>query len=384
MADTALIYLAPGAFHQTLAQAPVLFQPRADQAPWQTTLAEALDAVAGGDVQLVVTSLEGTLTGVTLSRKQARHLQRVLPYLLEEQLLEAPEALWFAAGKVEHGRYPVAVIARESLEALLALCHERRVRPLNLKVDADLLAGHAPLIIGVDGWGTLIMERDQALVGDEQQRETLLALHHDEEREFTRLDDAATLCERLREAIGRDQGVEILQGPYVQRQKARSGPSPWAPWKPVMGLAAAVFLVALASLWVQQWRYSRAADRSFQQSAQLYKSLFPGDRATAGLRRQFKARLAHLSSAGGERSDSSLFQMLPAVASTLSGSTVKPKRLQFDGRDGSLLLDLGAKQYSDLEKLQAALREKGVNATIANYRNGARGVTARVKVEQAG
>ncbi|UWN52260.1 hypothetical protein ASALC70_04504 [Alcanivorax sp. ALC70] len=46
-----------------------------------------------------MTSAEALLTGVTLSRKQARHLQRVLPYLLEEQLLEPPEALWFATAR---------------------------------------------------------------------------------------------------------------------------------------------------------------------------------------------------------------------------------------------------------------------------------------------
>ena len=79
-----------------------------------------------------------------------------------------------------------------------------------------------------------------------------------------------------------------------------------------------------------------------------------------------------------------LFRVLPAVASTLSQSEVEPKRLQFDQRDGSLLLDLGAKEYNQVEKLQGALNEKGVRATIANYRNGATGVTARVKVEQAG
>lgn len=389
MADTALIYLAPGAFHGALARAPALLQTGASDAPRETTLEEALRALADGEARLVVTSTEAVLTGVTLSRKQARHLQRVLPFLLEEQLLEAPESLWFAAGKPEQGRYPVAVIGRDSLDGLIALCHEYRVQLLSLKVDADLLAAQAPLAIGLPGRGTLILDRERALVADEQQRETLLALHRQDAEDapgpLTRLDDAATLCDRLRDGLDRELGVEILQGPYVQRQKARSGPSPWAPWKPVAGLAAAVFLIALVSLWVQQWRYEHAARQSFQQASQLYQSLFPGDRATASLRRQFQARLARLSNSGdGTRSAGGLFDMLPAVASTLSDSPVKPKRLQFNSQDGDLLLDLGAKQYSDLEKLQAALRQKGVKATIANYRNGSDGVTARVKVEQAG
>ncbi|MFC6330810.1 GspL/Epsl periplasmic domain-containing protein, partial [Alloalcanivorax gelatiniphagus] len=123
-------------------------------------------------------------------------------------------------------------------------------------------------------------------------------------------------------------------------------------------------------------------DQAFADAAQLYQSLFPGDRATSGLRRQFEARLARLGA--GEAGGSTLFAVLPAVATTLSGSEVEPKRIQFDQRDGSLVLDLGAKEYDQVEKLQTALQQKGVRATIANYRNGASGVTARVKVEQAG
>ena len=143
------------------------------------------------------------------------------------------------------------------------------------------------------------------------------------------------------------------------------------------------FFIALAAVWAQQWRYQKAADETFAQAAELYQSLFPGDRATSGLRRQFQARLARLGG-DGDGGGGTLFRVLPAVASTLSQSEVEPKRLQFDQRDGSLLLDLGAKEYNQVEKLQGALNEKGVRATIANYRNGATGVTARVKVEQAG
>ena len=382
MADSALIYLAPGAFQNALADASVLFQESRADSPRQGSLSEALEALSGRAVNLVVTSAEALLTAVTLSRKQARHLQRVLPYLLEEQLLEAPEQLWFAPGKAEHGRYPVAVINRPGLEALIELCREHRVRPQSLKADADLLAPQTPVLITVEGWGALILERDQALVVDEAQREAVLALHGDDELHFTRLEDPATLCDQLQAALAADRGVEMLQGTFSQRQNQASGPSPWQPWKPVMGLAAAVFFIALAAVWAQQWRYQKAADETFAQAAELYQSLFPGDRATSGLRRQFQARLARLGGDGD--GGGTLFRVLPAVASTLSQSEVEPKRLQFDQRDGSLLLDLGAKEYNQVEKLQSALNEKGVRATIANYRNGATGVTARVKVEQAG
>jgi general secretion pathway protein L len=49
-----------------------------------------------------------------------------------------------------------------------------------------------------------------------------------------------------------------------------------------------------------------------------------------------------------------------------------------------LLLDVGAKDYAQLEQLQNALKQQGARASIANYRNGAQGVSARIKVEQPG
>jgi len=63
---------------------------------------------------------------------------------------------------------------------------------------------------------------------------------------------------------------------------------------------------------------------------------------------------------------------------------MEPKRLQYDQRQNVLLVDVGAKDYAQLEALQNAIRKQGGNASIANYRNGAQGVSARIKVEQPG
>ena len=72
------------------------------------------------------------------------------------------------------------------------------------------------------------------------------------------------------------------------------------------------------------------------------------------------------------------------MAQVLKEIKVEPKRLQYDQRDNTLLLDVGAKDYAQLEQLQNALKQQGARASIANYRNGAQGVSARIKVEQPG
>src|SRR5690625_2483891 len=74
-------------------------------------LAEQLAALAGTAVKLVLSVANVTLTEVALTRKQARHMDSVLPYLLEENLLEPAETLWFSYQRAAKGtqHYPVAV-----------------------------------------------------------------------------------------------------------------------------------------------------------------------------------------------------------------------------------------------------------------------------------
>src|SRR5690606_6899303 len=122
---------------------------------------------------------------------------------------------------------------------------------------------------------------------------------NDPEQPLARVESPTALFQQLRDGLSDSSAVEILQGALAPRQNRRGGPSPWTPWKPVLGLAAAVFVLSLVALGVQTWRYERAADQALADAGKLYQGLFPGDRATAGLRRQFEARLARLSSGGG-------------------------------------------------------------------------------------
>ncbi|MDX1804445.1 MAG: type II secretion system protein GspL [Alcanivorax sp.] len=379
MSDAPLIYLSTS--RAASAETPAYWQHARHAAVSQGTLGEALDAFAGGPVELVIGSADALLTSVTLSRKQARHLQRVLPYLLEEQLLDSLDAVWLAAGKASDSDYPVVVISRAEMTSLLAQVQSAGCRLQSLKVDADLLAGHAPLQVRLAEQTLLLATRTESLSVDSAHSEQLAGLFGDTLGDATQVDDVDALFDLFRQSQ-ESPAVELLQGEFAPRVDRKASASPWAPWKPLMGLAAAVFMVALVALWVQQWRYQKASDEAFAQAKSRYESLFPGDRATAALKRQFQARLARLG--GGEGAGADFLTLLTPVAQVLHDNKIDAKRFQYDQRSGALLLDVGAKDYSQLETLQNAIRKQGVDANIANYRNGASGVSARIKVEQAG
>ncbi|MGJ3255221.1 MAG: type II secretion system protein GspL [Alcanivorax sp.] len=378
MADAPLIYLAGAGETEWQPDSPVLYQSRNGETVQWLALGEALAGCRGSKVSVVVSVSCARLTHVTLSRKQARHLQRVLPYLLEEQLLDNPDDLWFVSRKGSGDDYQVSAVRRELITNLKQWAGEAGAHLASLQVDADCLQTMLPLTADLgNGQQLLLIDREQGLVIDEDQQEAFAPLLGDS-LDQARQVDLQDLFVDLRQR----HGQELLTGPYMPRQSRRES-ALLGPWRPVAYLAAAVFLVAVVAVWVQQWRYQQAADAALAQAKDRYEQLFPGDKATSALNRQFQGRLARLGG-GADGGGAAFFPLLAPVAQVLKDMKVEPKRLQYDQRQNVLLVDVGAKDYAQLEALQNAIKKRGGNASIANYRNGAQGVSARIKVEQPG
>ena len=378
MADAPLIYLAGAGETEWQPDNPVLYQSRNGETVQWLALGEALAACQGSNVSVVVSVSCARLTHVTLSRKQARHLQRVLPYLLEEQLLDNPDDLWFVSRKGSGDDYQVSAVRRELITHLKQWAGEAGAHLASLQVDADCLQAMLPLTADLgNGQQLLLIDREQGLVIDEDQQEAFAPLLGDSLDQARQVDLQALFTD-----LRHRHGQELLTGPYMPRQTRRES-ALLGPWRPVAYLAAAVFLVAVVAVWVQQWRYQQAADAALAQAKNRYEQLFPGDKATSALNRQFQGRLARLGG-GADGGGAAFFPLLAPVAQVLKDMKMEPKRLQYDQRQNVLLVDVGAKDYAQLEALQNAIRKQGGNASIANYRNGAQGVSARIKVEQPG
>lgn len=379
MADAPLIYLSGAGGTAPDLEIPVLLQRSTADDVQAMSLRDALEQCAGQTLHVTVSVAFARLTHVSLTRKQARHMQRILPYLLEEQMLDNPESLWFVSRKGGGDDYQVTAIARDFISQLKLWAVEQGALIGSLQVDAERLQGQAPLIAELNDGQTLLMaDRDRCLVVDEEQRASMQALFGDSLEEATVLSGTTAFVDALRGGSGQ----ELLTGPYAPKQK-KGANTAFAPWKPVSILAASVFVLALVAIWTQQWRYDQASETAFADAKTLFEQLFPDDKATTALSRQFQGRLARLGgrSEGGQ---AQFFPLLEPVAQVLREITVEPKRLQYDQRDNTLLLDVGAKDYAQLEQLQNALKKQGARASIANYRNGAQGVSARIKVEQPG
>lgn len=369
---------------------PVLVQSGADQPVERTSLeafAEQADPLR--PVYLVLSSADAVMTRVSLGRKQARHLQKVLPYLLEENLLGEPEAFWFSWGRAEKtdsgDHWPVLAVKRQQLEALRHFCGERGLFLRGATTDAALLASRAPLRLA-DSAGVLLMpDALRALTVDADTEAAVIRAMDVDTADWTVLQGDQAAFSAFRAALAEGAGIELLRDsmrPLRHRQDVGAAPGPW---RPLGWLAAATVLMACVLMGVQQWRYEQAAEQAREQAEAAYLQLFPGDRVSGGLRRQFQARLNRLSGSGG--GGQGFLAIMASAGEVLSGfreQGVVSQRLRYDSRQNLLTLDLQASDFDALERLRSALGDQGLNAEIATARNEGDEVKARLKVERSG
>ena len=362
------------------AASTVLFQMDRGAPVASQRLDEACAAAATcGPLRIILSAPLVRLTQVTLSRKQARHLDRVMPYLLEENLLDSPDTLFFNSRKGEGDQYLITAVEHALIACLRDVASEAGADLQSVEVDIECLSGAMPLVVKLPEERSLLAtNRESYLVVDDQGRQQLSPLFGEELGAATEIDALDSVFDLFRQ----HHGQQLMTGVYSPRKQSGQ-PGALAEWRPFLILAASILVLAIIGLRVQQWRYNQAAEDALADAKSQYEQLFPGDKATTALVRQFQGRLSRLSGGGGS-GGTSFFPMLVPVAEVLKKSKVEPKRLQYDQRQNSLLLDVGAKDYAQLEALQNALRAQGAKASIANYRNASQGVNARIKVEQPG
>ncbi|WP_111656614.1 type II secretion system protein GspL [Isoalcanivorax indicus] len=382
MDEQRLLYLAPGALRAD--------SPEAVQARWRTaagstcgSLSEALAAMRG-DIHLVLSAGDVLVTRVSLSRRQGRHIQKVLPYLLEESVLGRAEDLWFAHGRPSEDRYPVLACERQGLEQLLDWCAEAsHARIIGAWVDADLLRDDAPCMAALDGGDLLCLpDAGQALVLPQGEAAQLPALLGLDDSLFERIDEPGALFARLAERFAAVDRVNLLHSDLRPVREGQDGPAWLMPWVPVARLAAAVLVCIWVLLMVQTWQYEKAAQQTAEASVTLYQELFPGTGRPQMIVREFETQLNRLGGGAGGSGFLALMGPTGEIIGAASGQGVTPRRLNYDERESILMLDLNAQDFSALEALREALQSAGLSAEIGTARSEASGVTARMRVGQ--
>lgn len=378
MTEAILVRFLPGALRQDAASVEVTWQ-MPDGEVSSGTLRALLESHSEAPLLLVLSSADVQLTSVQLTRKQARHLQKVLPFLLEEDLIGDPEDLWYAVGGAVDGHYPVLACDAQALRALKGFIEGEGGTIIGAGVDGQMLMSSAPALVCYAQSSLLVQGMGAVLSLPTDEVEDVLSALKIELADIERISES-DIWMRLRESMR--QRIEVLHGDLrPQAHESSRWPSITPAWVQFTKVAAALLLVMWAMVWAQAWRYSHLADQASTQAAALYESLFPGDKATLKVAAQFKNRLAQLGGSAGSGGD--FFALMTPVGDALSQhkkAGIQPRRVQYDKRDGVLILDLQASNYEAIEALRGTLLGAGLAAEVANFRNQGEQVAARVKV----
>lgn len=301
----------------------------ADEAEWLRPDGEVqrgpladLSSQSDGARQILVAPSEAvTLHRLALPSRKRSTWARVVPFALEDYLVEDIETLHFAlGGAVDGGYLPVAVVDRILLSAWLETCDQAGLTPAAVVPDSLLLPWQN------DEWSVLLEAR-RALVrtgrweGFATERDNLAlllaqALAEAGETKPRRLRvwgaPATELAETEVELSPEDTPIEplalfasgyqpatvlnLLQGGYSRQ--AHWGR--WLrPWRAAAALAGMALLVQIAGQVYDHWRLQREVTALRTEIEQTFKDALPEVTRIVNPKVQMETRLRELAPSGG-------------------------------------------------------------------------------------
>ncbi len=349
------------------------------------------------EVHVFVPGTGVMLTEVNIPSRQAAHLRKALPFMIEEQLAGDLRQTHLAVAPHRHGdSVPVAVVSHAQMISWLEALHATNLSPLAVipeqlllprepgSISAHIHGGRALVRLG-DYRGVVVelenlvtildisvthrampcsrieISSCAALVADEEQADALgAAIAERFDRPVRRIRYAESLVELLAStARGPEAGLNLCQGGY--RGDARAAESS-AQWRVTWLTAAACLLVFVLSCLVSGVMMERQARSTHDETVTLFRTLFPDERRIINLRRQAESRIA---AAASNRGGS--LRGITALAGTLDNAElagIDVQALRFDGDDGVLNADLKAPSLSQIDKLGELLGATGISSRV--------------------
>lgn len=353
-------------------------------------------------VRMVLSALNYSAHWLSLVGVSQRHLAKVLPFALEESLIEDIHHYAIVPAGVANKRFRAYVVANELLEQLLETCDLHHVRVQELIPETALFGKEFLCVRSAQGWLFNWPGVFEGFVGDSALTPILESLSEGEHQLDTITIKAASLdqinlfktlletsfvgqVEQLNsEVIAPDtpfeiptKAINLLTGKYQQRTPKENKPAVW--WKPVAGLAAAWLLLWTVGLYTEVSTLKQQAHEVRGQSLALYKQLFPGERIRA-LERQFQEKLSGGSSTSATGFASNTYTLAQVYAQQNLKEKVELLSLRYNERMAETTLEIKAKSLAELQALRQALEESGLTAEIASATNDKDGVKGRVRI----
>ncbi len=355
------------------------------------------------EVRMILSATNYAVHWLSLPGVSSRHLNKVMPFALEESLIEDINCyLIVPAGQVNK-RFRAYIVANDLIQRLLESCQLHHVVVSELIPETWLL--------NTDNKSNLIVrEENGCFINFPGQFEGFVteaaitpALESIFSKEISfesiqlkgRSIDPLQLLETTLETSFPGQilhidkqlleesmpelgskAVNLLVGQF-QTQNYEVKPKAW--WRPLVAMVATVLVIWTVMLYSEVNRLKSQSNQVQQQSVALYKQLFPGERIRA-LERQFREKLSGESSVDSVGFLSSTNKLAMAYQQQNLEKNVSLSSMRFNDRLQELTIEVHAANLDELQKLRQALENAGIQAEIATATNDKDGVKGRLRI----
>ncbi|WNC68408.1 type II secretion system protein GspL [Thalassotalea nanhaiensis] len=378
-----------------------------DPIQWLITADDETDEIASGElankdslneltekaksrtVKVLINGADVRLHSLTVPGKSERAIKAAAPYMLEDDLADDVENLFFAfAGKPKNHQGDencfCAVIAHQQIETWLTWFNDADITvkamlpdllALPLVEDSwTALAINQQILIRNQSWQGFVVNDtisdlvfDQLLTDQEEpQRITTYSPIDVKEEQFA-IDAMPEELPLLLLAKGfEQQSFNLLQGDYLVKEQRSPELKSWL-W--VAGVAAFALLLNLTGKVVELNQLNSKYEQVSDTIKADYKKAFPQTKRVrlTTVRRQLTSKLAEF---GGATTDSGLLAMLEKVQPAFAKvPKLKPESLRFDAKRKELRLAVTASDYQSFEQFKQALEQAALTVETGAQNN---------------
>ncbi|GAB1269672.1 type II secretion system protein GspL [Aurantivibrio infirmus] len=361
------------------------------------------------EVCLVLSGTDVVLQDVPFNTKERRHLARMIPFELEDELTSEIDELHFALAAPSDDAVTTAYVDNDwlaqqitELEAVnfevshcipepLLLPHTAGSWTLHLSNQQLMMRQDENLGFTVEE--SLAAVSIEALSQSAATPENLLLLAPNEEQLNTLYGlipphlEQNIIAEQIESRLADYwQSISFQNAPLLdlrQGRYARQFPYMkwWQQWRSVAAVAL-VSLVAYLGVSIGQIQIANSQQKELrQQINDTYRQVVPQG-AVANAEQQLKQKIAQFEGSGG---GGSVVALLAKIAPIIAeNDDVNLRDLRYVDQSGEMQLTLQAKNYDTISKLESAIKKSGLEAKLLNTSRAGDEQQARMVVSRAG
>ncbi|MFT5162876.1 MAG: general secretion pathway protein L [Alteromonadaceae bacterium] len=369
------------------------------------------------EVTVFVPACDITLKTVTLPGKYNRQVITALPYMVEEDLAQDVEKLFFAIGaKTTVNDKPaveVAVVDRLLLQGWLQWLADAAIHATVMLPDALCLPEHPGQLGAIElnqhwlvrpqGWqcasidnswvadylNLSAMQHLNGQVGDERTPLVFntyspyaLADVPVEGLEIVEQNAEMPLPLELLIKNQPANGFNLLQGEFSQKKE---GSKSWTIWRQAAVVAGVAIILQLTYRGSVAWQLGSELDSEKATFVRQYKKAFPNERRvrTALVERQLKTKLKAVR--GSSSGDNGFLVMLNKVAPLFKQAPgFVPNSIKFDNKRSELRLQATGDGFQSFEKFKSAVEELGYEVNQGSLNNDGDKVVGAITIKRVG